>query len=142
MISPATELTLAAELERVPQVVAAMADCGRDAGLAAEALGRLELVAEEVLVNICRYAYPTGSGSIVVRTWPEPGSLTVEFVDQGVPFDPCSLTAPDLTQSVEERSVGGLGIFLVRRLADELGYERRADTNVMRVTVRNRLNGV
>jgi anti-sigma regulatory factor (Ser/Thr protein kinase) len=66
--------------------------------------------------------------------------VTVILTDDGTPFDPFGQDAPDTTLSVDERSIGGLGIHLVRQLMDEVSYERREDHNVV-VLVKHLVNG-
>jgi anti-sigma regulatory factor (Ser/Thr protein kinase) len=94
---------------------------------------KVELVLEEVLANIVHYAYPGGAtGDMEVECFldgPERFCLTVE--DWGDPFDPMSQCAPELTKNLFERQVGGLGIFLVRRLVNELRYRRDKGRNIL-----------
>ena len=95
---------------------------------------QLELLIEEIFVNISRYAYPEDSpGSVTVSYMvPKAGELNVEVGDQGIEFDPLSAPAPDLTLGLEERPVGGLGIFLLKRFAGSLSYRREQGWNRLR----------
>jgi anti-sigma regulatory factor (Ser/Thr protein kinase) len=70
-------------------------------------------------------------GSLTFEVEPDKERLTVTLIDDGPPFDPFSEAAPDVTLSVEDRVIGGLGIHLVRKLMDEVSYERRDGQNVV-----------
>jgi anti-sigma regulatory factor (Ser/Thr protein kinase) len=94
-------------------------------------IGELDLLVEEAIVNVCRYAYPEGRPGImtVTHSIPAPGELTVEIADQGPAFNPLSTEPPDLTLSLQQRPIGGLGIFLLRTLAKSLTYRREDGWN-------------
>lgn len=88
---------------------------------------------DEILSNIATYGYQHDSEKIVdVRLLLEGGELRAEVVDTGVAFDPLQMPDPDTTLGVTERSIGGLGILLVRRLMDHVSYERRDGRNILR----------
>jgi len=83
----------------------------------------LRLAIEEIATNIIKYGYDSGSyGVIQLGCSCTDGVLRVAIRDQGRPFDPHEVPAPDLCESLEQRVVGGLGVFLVRELADDLSY--------------------
>lgn len=94
----------------------------------------LNLALEEVVVNVIEYAYPsdeTHTFSIIAQG--DPGDqLTLEVIDDGLAFDPTN-DAPevDTTLGVEERPIGGLGIFLVKKIMDEVTYQRTNNQNVL-----------
>jgi serine/threonine-protein kinase RsbW len=101
---------------------------------AAEAL-TFELALEEVFMNVVMHGSEAGKVPTVEvsLTLVESGvTLTVE--DDGAPFDPLSLPAPDVTASLESRPVGGLGVYLVRRAMDSVSYQRRGTMNQLRMT--------
>lgn len=91
------------------------------------------IAADEVFTNIASYAYPTGgeSGTIEIEVRLDNPGLTVTFSDSGVPFNPLETPAPELEADVENRPIGGLGIFLVRKLMDSVEYRRENDRNVL-----------
>lgn len=82
------------------------------------------LSSEEIFVNIARYAYPGSQGDVLVDIGfsPQEGIIQVKFRDAGIPFDPTKWGVPDIHQSLEERKIGGLGIFMVRKMMDEMQY--------------------
>jgi serine/threonine-protein kinase RsbW len=108
-------------------------------GLATDDRARTLIVLEELLTNLSRYGYsgkPEAAGVAEITLELEGDKLTIEFGDDGQPFDPLAKAAPDLEQSVESRPVGGLGIHMVRELAAEVHYNRRDDRNIIRLTRR------
>ena len=101
------------------------------AGVGPELLLRIELVLEELLVNQVQHAYGSGEGdSEVVCFCRAPGYFCLEVVDEAAPFDPLGHASPDLTLAPGDRPIGGLGIHMVRSLADEVSYRREAGRNV------------
>lgn len=103
------------------------------AGIDEARLLELDLVIEELLVNIARYAYgQDGSGDFEIACAPAaPGRLEVEISDEGAAFDPVAVPAPDLDADLAQRSVGGLGIFLVKSLVHSLTYRRHEGRSII-----------
>jgi len=123
---------LPASLERLKEALAFLETKAREAGLDEKRALEMSLALEEVLVNIFTYAYPHERGVVEIRcSSGEPGRLAVEVRDQGVPFNCLSWKEPDLERDIEDRPVGGLGIFLFRRLASRVEYRREEDTNIL-----------
>ncbi|WP_291322869.1 ATP-binding protein [Desulfonatronospira sp.] len=104
----------------------------------AEILQKVELVLEETLLNIICYAYPHNhEGSIQLGCClPGPGELYIRIVDSGIAFDPLSRPDPDVGQPMQDREVGGLGIHLVRRMADRVEYQRKDEMNILDIVFR------
>lgn len=105
-------------------------------GLPPKRMAHLELAIEEIIVNICTYAYETPPGAFTVRVTDDAAGLTVEFEDKGIPFNPLSLEEPDVNRPLQERGKGGLGILLVRRIMDEVYYKRDNGLNRLGVVVK------
>lgn len=83
----------------------------------------IRLVSEEIIVNIIHYAYATEADAyLMLCIQDEDGVLSIEFRDGGKPFNPLERKEPDVTLPPEERDIGGLGIFLVREMMDEVDY--------------------
>ena len=89
----------------------------------------LKIAAEEIFVNIARYAYGENTGDITVTLEADGTGITVGFIDSGIPFDPLAKPDPDITLSAEKRGIGGLGIFMVKKSMDQLNYEYRDNKN-------------
>jgi anti-sigma regulatory factor (Ser/Thr protein kinase) len=109
----------------------------RAAGLAEEIVLELRIVAEEVLTNIAKYAFEPGAQPAVemLLTVSDDGAV-LEFRDLGKAFDPLAQPPPDLDAPMDQRSLGGLGLPLVRALVDEARYLREGPTNVLRLVKR------
>ena len=83
----------------------------------------IRLVSEEIIVNILNYAYPQqAEGYLTLCLWDEDGEITLEFIDGGIPFNPLDKDDPDISLPLEQREIGGLGIFLVREMMDDVAY--------------------
>ncbi len=97
---------------------------------------QIDLAVEEIFVNIASYAYAPGTGTAVVRirTQADPKRVTITFLDQGVPYDPLEKPDPDITLSAEERQIGGLGIYMVKKSMDEMKYRYRDGRNELTIT--------
>lgn len=95
------------------------------------------LVLEELLVNIVNYAYPPDvDGEVTIDVDNVEGCVVIRLTDRGVPFDPLARETPDTTLPLEQRPIGGLGIFLVREMMDTVDYEYTDGCNVLTVTKR------
>ena len=129
------ERVFAANVDAVPDVIAFIAGEAGAWGLHPRRLMQLELAVEEAVVNICLYAYEVPPGELLVRIEPGESRFVVELIDEGVPFDPLAVEEPDLRAGAEDRAVGGLGIFLVRRVMDEVAYLRDGSRNILRLVI-------
>ena len=90
------------------------------------------LAIEEIVTNCIRYGYEdTLEHTILIELRVANGTLSMRTVDDGRPFDPLAATKPDLSVDLESRVEGGLGIHLLRSLADEMAYERRDGHNLI-----------
>ena len=100
------------------------------------ALFQVRLVLEELMMNVISYGAAGGTAIPRVRLHlDQQGSLLrMEIADDGVAFDPLQAPAPDLDASIEDRPIGGLGVFLVRELMDSVDYAREAGWNRLSVT--------
>lgn len=117
------------ELERLNQVVDEFGEKNR---LAPDDLYTLHLSLDEVFTNIISYGYEDSREHLVTISIALKGEdLTVEVEDDGSPFNPLDAPKPDLEQPIEERTVGGLGIHLVRSMMDTLEYRRSHGKNIL-----------
>ncbi len=99
---------------------------------------KLDLVLEEVLLNIMNYAYPGDSNGIIEAGCriSDKGQFAVRIIDEGRPFDPSAKPDPDTTLALEDRTIGGLGIFLVRQMSDHVSYQRKEGRNILDIFFR------
>jgi serine/threonine-protein kinase RsbW len=123
-------LRLPADMESLERLCAFVVQQAQECGISGDRLLRIELVLEELLTNVIHYAYPEGQGDLQIQCFlKDPLRFCLRIQDWGSPFNPCMCEDPDLTKNVCDRPVGGLGIYLVRVLVDELEYHREENTN-------------
>jgi serine/threonine-protein kinase RsbW len=131
-----SKINVPAKIDQIRELIQFVVNCARKQGFSRERIGEIELVAEEVLVNVISYAYPQKEGEVEVYCHPDAdGRLIIRISDHGVPFDPMSVPPPDFSQDIDGRQTGGLGIFIVRQLADELKYVRDGQRNIFTLTI-------
>ena len=106
-------------------------------GCTPKARTQVRMAVEELYVNVTLYAYPSKDGWAEIRGSVEDGTATFRLIDGGTPFDPLAKADPDTMLSGEEREIGGLGIFMVKTMVDEVEYEYRDGCN--RLTLRKQL---
>ena len=94
---------------------------------------QINVAIDEIFSNIAHYAYPDGAGQATVqfRFEPETKSVTLCFRDHGIPYNSLNKDDPDVTLPVVDRAIGGLGIFLVKKLMEGITYEYRDGMNVL-----------
>ena len=127
--------TVASDAAQLPVLTRFLQEFWSSAGLPpAEALP-FELALEEIFMNVVMHGSPAGSAPHVdVSLALADDGLTLTIEDDGVPFDPLALTAPDVTASVAERRVGGLGVYFVRQMMDAVSYRRVGARNQLSMT--------
>ena len=96
---------------------------------------QMELVIEEIFVNVSSYAYAPASGDVTICLdfTENPAGVEMIFIDGGKPYNPLERDDPDTTLDINERDVGGLGIFLVKKNVDEISYEYAEGKNILRM---------
>ena len=94
---------------------------------------QVDIAVEEIFVNIAHYAYnpEVGKATIRVEISEKPLTISLTFMDNGKPYDPLSRKDPDVSLSAEERQIGGLGIYMVKKSMDEIQYSYRNGTNML-----------
>ncbi len=98
----------------------------------------IEVSLEEIFVNVAHYAYPEGKGWAEIHVSVEEGVASITLIDGGIPYDPLSRPDPDVTQSSEDRPIGGLGIYMVKQKMDDVSYEYRDGKNML--TIKKKLH--
>jgi anti-sigma regulatory factor (Ser/Thr protein kinase) len=94
---------------------------------------QLAIVTEEIFVNIANYAYPEKTGDITVRVARTGKGFVVQYEDEGIPFNPLEWPDPETKAPIEERSIGGLGIYLIGKMTDHRSYRRLKDKNLLTI---------
>jgi serine/threonine-protein kinase RsbW len=134
------EIKAPATLESLKQFMQFVSEFAGAQQFPQERIREIELATEEALLNILNHAYPGDcKGEIEVQCERlDDSGLTIRVVDTGIPFNPLSFSDPDLTTPVTERNPGGLGVFLIRKMMDEIRYHRSGDRNVLTFIARKR----
>ncbi len=93
---------------------------------------QIDIAVEEIFVNIASYAYSPekGNAEIGVEVSDDPLEVTIRFADSGIPYDPLAKEDPDITLPAEERPIGGLGIYMVKKSMDNVEYEHKDGQNI------------
>ena len=133
------ELELEATVENLAEVQAFVDEHLEKADCTPKAQMQIGVAVEEIFVNIASYAYAPDKGKAKVRVEvsEDPVSVTITFVDRGIPYDPLERKDPDTRATAAEREIGGLGIFMTRKLMDDVSYEYRNGQNIL--TLKKRL---
>jgi serine phosphatase RsbU (regulator of sigma subunit)/anti-sigma regulatory factor (Ser/Thr protein kinase) len=130
-------LVFPAKLENLPHMFAFIREGAGRQGFVHEHIDKIQLACEEALVNVISYAYPKAPGDIEITYLNSTSYLEICIIDAGIPFDPLSLPEPDIHKPIEERTIGGLGIFMMKKIMDEVRYERKGDRNILTLTKYN-----
>ena len=128
-----SEVTLEAAEENLDEVLRFVEDALENTGCSLEDQRQIAIAVEEVFINIVSYAYKPGRGDTTLRldVSQDPAEVTITFIDHGVPFDPLAKEDPDIDLPAKQRKVGGLGIFVVKNLMDDVFYEYRDGQNIL-----------
>ena len=129
------ELTVQATVESL-QAVTDFVDAQLEAvDCSMKAQTQIDIAIDELFANIAHYAYGEGTGEATVRfDFDEATRMaSITFMDSGVPFDPTEKADPDVTLSAEERAIGGLGIFMVKKTMDKMEYSYENGFNILTI---------
>ena len=97
---------------------------------------QITVAVEEVFANIASYAYPEGGGNAFISIAADGHKAVIRFVDTGIPFNPLEKVDPDVTLPAEQREIGGLGIFMVKKTMDDILYQRDGQKNILTIMKR------
>ena len=129
------ELTIKATVENTAAVIRFVEEHLEALDCPVKILYQINVAIDELFSNIARYAYNPriGPATVRVEVLKEPLEVVVTFIDHGKPYDPLAKEDPDVTLSAEERKIGGLGVFMVKKLMDDVRYEYRNGRNILRI---------
>lgn len=120
------------DVQQILLLTSFMEEVGETLGLDPTLMMSLNLALEEAATNVIMYAYPKGDdGWADVDVLATESDLTFTLSDKGKPFDPTAAPEADITLSVEDRPIGGLGIFLVRNIMDKVTYQYKDGKNIL-----------
>ena len=129
------ELMVEAEMDNLNDVLSFVDDELEAYNCPPRIMLALDVAVEELFTNIASYAYApdTGTASVRVEVEEKPVTVIITFVDQGVPYDPLKSADPKLDAEIEDRSIGGFGIFMVKNSMDDVNYEYRDGQNILTI---------
>lgn len=127
------EITVLAELEQLKNVNDFMVEKLKGIGCSPQVRVQLEIAMEEIFVNIASYAYHPGIGKVQVRLYVDEAKeyVSIRFEDTGMPYNPLQRDDPDITLGLEEREVGGLGIYMTKKSMDHVAYRYENGKNIL-----------
>ncbi|MBT3394006.1 MAG: ATP-binding protein [Waddliaceae bacterium] len=127
-----------AKLENLHDMMVFVAESAKKQSLEDKNIEEIILAVEEAVANIIKYAYPNSDGDIEIRCSPEGNSgigITIIIKDKGIPFNPLEHDEEiDVSAPIEEREIGGLGIFMMQKIMDHVLYSRENDSNILTMT--------
>ena len=129
------ELHIAATVENIEKVTDFVNEQLEGLNCPVKARMQIDIAIDELFGNIAHYAYKpdVGDATVRVEVVESPLSVIITFIDGGVPYDPLTAADPDTTLSAEERAIGGLGIFMVRKSMDEITYRYENGSNILSI---------
>lgn len=131
------ELTLEATLDSIPEVTAFVDGLLEELDCPMKAQIQIDVAIDEIFSNIAMYAYKgkgeKGTAKVIVEVEKDPKAVLITFVDNGVPYNPLEQEDPDITLGSEDRPIGGLGIFVVKKTMDDLHYAFKNGQNILRI---------
>lgn len=129
------ELIIKADTDNLDKVITFVEEQLEAFGCPMKVQTQIDIAVEEIFVNIAHYAYTSeiGDVSIMINLHDEPKEVTIVFMDSGIPYNPLERPDPDTSLSAEERQIGGLGIYMVKKSVDFLEYEYRDGKNVFTI---------
>ena len=129
------ELTIAATVENIETVTDFVNEQLEALDCPMKAQMQIDIAIDELFGNIAHYAYhpDVGNATVRVEVTEEPLAVSVTFIDKGMPYDPLRAVEPDITLSAEERNLGGLGIYMVKKSMDEITYEYKDGKNILSI---------
>ena len=127
------ELELEAEQENLEQVQTFVDERLESTDCPVKAQMQISVAVEEIFINIASYAYAPGKGRAKVRVEvsEDPVSVVITFIDNGMPYDPLAREDPDVTAPAADREIGGLGIFMTKKIMDDVVYEYKDGQNIL-----------
>jgi serine/threonine-protein kinase RsbW len=126
-----TTLVIPADLGAIPTVGTALDEAMRARAFSEDTIRDLQLAVEEAIANTVIHGYRGAAGDVVVAIRATDDAVEVRIEDRASPFDPVQAPEPDLDSGLDERRVGGLGIFMIRQLVDEVAYQHTGGMNVL-----------
>lgn len=127
------ELTIDAAIENVSAVTAFVDGLLEQLDCPMKTRVQVDIAIDELFSNIAYYAYHPGPGTATVRveTAENPSAVVITFIDNGMKYNPLDKADPNTALSAQERGIGGLGIYMVKKSMDDVSYEYRDGQNIL-----------
>ena len=132
------KMIIAAQVEKLNNVIDFVNEVLEENNCSMKAQMQIEVALEELFVNIAHYAYPEGNGEAEVDVSVTDGYVEITLIDSGIPYNPLAKPDPDVTLSANERAIGGLGIFMSKKLMDYISYDYVDGKN--KLTIKKKIN--
>ncbi|HNY73455.1 MAG TPA: ATP-binding protein [Syntrophales bacterium] len=131
------QIILPANINHLSDIIEDLSRWMEQQGVMRDRIVRVQLAVEEALVNVIRYAYQGKEGEVELQgEIADDQRLVIKILDNGTPFDVCTVPHPDISCGIRDRKIGGLGIYLIHKMVDELCYRREGDRNVLTMFIR------
>lgn len=129
------ELTVDAVIENIPAVTAFVEEQLEQYNCPMKAQMQIDIAIDELFSNIAQYAYTpkTGKATVRMEVTENPMAVIISFIDNGIPYDPLAKADPNVSLPADERQIGGLGIFMVKKSMDEINYEYKNGQNILTI---------
>jgi len=129
------EITVSARIDCLPEVMALVDTFMEENDIPPKVSIHIDVAVDEIFSNIANYAYGDGEGeaTVGIEMLENPAAVELTFKDSGMQFNPLEKSDPDVTLSAEERQIGGLGIYMVKKSMNEVSYESSDGMNILRI---------
>ena len=129
------EITLDATVENIDVAIKFINDELIKLSCSEDNISLIDIAIDEIFGNIARYAYPSQNGIVTIKfdTINEAKTVEISFIDEGIEYNPLDKEDPDVTLSLDEREIGGLGIYIVKNSMDDVNYEYVDNKNILQI---------
>lgn len=129
------QITLQATVDHLEAVTDFVNELLEEYGCSLKAQMQIDIAIDELFSNIAHYAYhpEVGDATVRVSLAQDPRRVVITFIDRGIPYNPLEKQDPDITLSAEERQIGGLGIFMVKKSMNHMAYEYTDGQNILTI---------
>ncbi len=124
------EITIDAKVENVELAIDFVGEKTENLPFNVKDKHMLEIAVDEIVSNVARYAYDGKEGKVTLKFDSDDRGISITVIDSGIPYDPLEKEDPDITLTAEERGIGGYGIFIVKKVMDEISYEYKDNKNI------------
>ena len=128
------EVVIDSAIEKIPVISALLGEEMETFGFGSEVILDIQLAVEEAITNVINHGYKKPGGEIIVSSRISPERIEVQIMDTAPRFNPLSVPEPELDSTIEDRDIGGLGIFLIRQVMDEVSYRYEDGKNILSLT--------